>query len=114
MVIVDHDTGHLVWARAGRDTKTLEAFFDELGEERCKRVRLVSADGAGWIGDVVKERCANATRCMDPFHVVQVRHEAPFTLRCRPEMSAEGFAADAHAVEVDLAKLKELLEATAP
>jgi len=47
VVIVDHDTGHLVWARAGRDTKTLEAFFDELGEERCKRIRLVSADGAG-------------------------------------------------------------------
>ena len=71
VVIVDHDTGHLVWARAGRDTKTLEAFFDELGEERCKRIRLVSADGAGWIGDVVKARCANATRCMDPFHVVK-------------------------------------------
>ena len=71
MVIVDHDTGHLVWARAGRDTKTLEAFFDELGEGRCKRIRLVSADGAGWIGDVVRARCASATRCMDPFHVVK-------------------------------------------
>jgi len=81
VVIVDHDTGHLVWARAGRDTKTLEAFFDELGEERCKRVRLVSADGAGWIGDVVRARCTSATRCMDPFHVVQVRHEAPCVRR---------------------------------
>jgi len=81
VVIVDHDTGHLVWARAGRDKKTLEAFFDELGEERCKRVRLVSADGAGWIGDVVKARCASATRCMDPFHVVKVRHEAPCVRR---------------------------------
>jgi len=40
--------------------------------------------------------------------------EVVFTLRCRPGMSAEDFAADAHAVEVDLAKLKELLEATAP
>lgn len=71
IVIVDHDTGNLVWAEAGRDKKTLGAFFDELGEERCKKIRLVSADGAEWIASVVAERCENATRCMDPFHTVQ-------------------------------------------
>ena len=32
---------------------------------------LVSADGANWIGDVVAERCPNAVRCADPFHVVR-------------------------------------------
>lgn len=71
VVVVDHDSGALVWAKAGRDKKTLEAFFDALGDERCAKIRLVSADGAEWIADVVKERCVNATRCMDPFHVVQ-------------------------------------------
>jgi transposase len=60
-----------VWAKAGRDKKTLEAFFDALGPERCERIRLVSADGAEWIAEVVAGRCKNATRCMDPFHVVQ-------------------------------------------
>ena len=39
-VVVDHDTGRLVWAGAGRDRKTIEAFFDELGEERCKQITL--------------------------------------------------------------------------
>ena len=48
-VVVDHDTGRLVWAAAGRDRKTVEAFFDELGERRCKQVELVSCDMAGWI-----------------------------------------------------------------
>jgi len=71
VVIVDHDSGNLVWAKAGRDKKTLEAFFDALGQERSEKIRLVSADGAGWIADVVEEKCKNAIRCMDPFHVVQ-------------------------------------------
>lgn len=71
IVVVDHDSGALVWAKAGRDKKTLEAFFDELGPQRCEKIRLVSADGAEWIADVVASRCENATRCMDPFHVVQ-------------------------------------------
>jgi len=31
----------------------------------------VSADGADWIGAVVAERCPDAVRCADPFHVVK-------------------------------------------
>jgi transposase len=30
-VVVDHDSGRLVWAAVGRDEKTLRTFFDELG-----------------------------------------------------------------------------------
>jgi transposase len=69
-VVVDHDSGRLVWAAPGKERRTLEAFFDLLGEDRCARVRLVSADGAEYIANVVAERCPNATRCADPFHVV--------------------------------------------
>lgn len=71
VVVVDHGTGDLVWAKPGRDKKTLEAFFDLLGEERCAKIELVSADAADWVSTVVADRCKNATRCMDPFHVVQ-------------------------------------------
>ena len=70
-VVVDHDSGLLVWAAPGRDKKTLRRFFDLLGEERSKRIELVSADGAAWIEEVVRERCPNAALCLDPFHVVQ-------------------------------------------
>ena len=70
-VVVDHDSGLLVWAAPGRDRKTLRRFFDLLGEERCARIELVSADGAPWIEEVVSERCPNAALCLDPFHVVQ-------------------------------------------
>lgn len=73
-VIVDHDTGRLVWAAPGRDKDTLRAFFDALeasGVGRCAQITHVSADGAEWIGDVVAEKCPQAVRCADPFHVVK-------------------------------------------
>ncbi len=70
-VVVDHDSGRLVWAAAGRDEATLRQFFDALGPARCAAITLVSADAAAWIAAVVQERCPQATRCLDPFHVTQ-------------------------------------------
>jgi transposase len=67
-VVVDHDGGVLLWAHPGRDQKTLEKFFDRLGEERCAAITLVSADAAQWIANAVAERCPNAELCLDPFH----------------------------------------------
>lgn len=70
-VVVDHDTGRLVWAASGHDAATLGRFFDLLGEERCAAIRLVSADAAEWIARVVAARCPQARLCLDPFHVVK-------------------------------------------
>ena len=39
-IVVDHDTGRLVWAAVGRDKKTLNGFFDLLGEERSGQIAL--------------------------------------------------------------------------
>ena len=75
-VVVDHHTGRLVWAAAGRDRKTVLAFFDALGEERCTQIELVSCDMASWIAGPVAERCPSAVRCVDPFHVVQLATDA--------------------------------------
>lgn len=69
-IVVDHDTGHLIWIGEGRDKKTLGAFFDALSEDGCANISLVSADGADVIADMVGLRCPNARLCMDPFHVV--------------------------------------------
>jgi transposase len=75
-VVVDHDSGRLVWAAAGRDRKTVEAFFDQLGETRCKQITLVSCDMAGWIAGPVADRLPDAVRCVDPFHVVMLATDA--------------------------------------
>lgn len=69
-VVVDHDSGALVWAAPGRDEATLRTFFDALGVERAAQITHVSADAADWIAKVVAERCPNAVRCADAFHVV--------------------------------------------
>jgi transposase len=75
-VVVDHDTGRLVWAAAGRDRKTVESFLDQLGEERCKEIELVSCDMAAWIAGPIAERLPGAVRCVDPFHVIQLATDA--------------------------------------
>lgn len=71
MVVVDHDTGRLVWVKAGHDRATLQEFFDLLGPERASKIKLISADAAEWIGDCALAACENATLCLDPFHVVR-------------------------------------------
>lgn len=70
-VVVDHESGLLLWAAPGHDRKTLDAFFDLLGPEGCAAVEAVTADAASWIRKVVEKRCPQAALCMDPFHVVQ-------------------------------------------
>jgi len=75
-VVVDHDSGRLAWASPGRDRKTIEAFLDELGQERCKEITLVSCDMAAWISGPIADRLPGAVRCVDPFHVVQLATDA--------------------------------------
>ena len=70
IVVVDHDTGRLVWAAPGRTEAALNGFFDELGEDRAALLTHVSADMADWIARAVARRAPNAVRCADAFHVV--------------------------------------------
>ena len=64
--VVDHDSGRLVWAAAGRDTATVLAFFDALGQERSAALTHVSADGAEWIHAAVTARAPQAVLGLDP------------------------------------------------
>jgi transposase len=75
-VIVDHDTGALIWAAEKHGKKVLEGFFRALTEEQRASIRFVTADGAGWIAECVAKWCPNAERCIDTFHVVQWATEA--------------------------------------
>jgi transposase len=69
-IVVDHDSGRLVWAAPGNDAATLHKFFDALGDERAAAITHVSADMAPWIAHVVAARAPQAIRCADPFHIV--------------------------------------------
>ncbi len=89
-VVVDHDSGRLVWAAPGRDKATLGSFFDALGEKRCAGITHVSADGADWISDVVADRCPVAVRCADPFHIVKWAADALDEVRRQAWNDARG------------------------
>jgi transposase len=96
-VVVDHVTGRLIWAAVGRDKATLAKFFDLLGAERSARVKVVTADAAGWIGDVVAERCGQAVLCIDGFHVVQWATDALDQVRRETWNAARRSGMRAHA-----------------
>ncbi len=72
-VVVDHDTGRLVWVAAGPKGATVHAFFEALelsGAGRCAQITHVTADAAPWMVGAIEGHCPNAVRCADPFHVV--------------------------------------------
>jgi transposase len=82
-VVVDHDTGRLVWAAAGNDKPTLAAFFELLGPQRCARITHVSADAAAWIARTVEQYCPHTISCADPFHVVKWATDALDQVWCQ-------------------------------
>jgi len=48
-IVVDGNTGRLVWVPPGRDRRTLAKFLEALGETSCAAITHVSADAATWI-----------------------------------------------------------------
>ncbi|MBP9066860.1 MAG: ISL3 family transposase, partial [Candidatus Microthrix sp.] len=80
-IVVDHDSGRLLWAAVGRDEATVTRFFELLGEERCAEITHVSADSARWITNADTAKCPQAVQCADPFHVVAWATDALDELR---------------------------------
>jgi len=77
-LVVDHDRGCAVWGAKGRDAKTLDQFFDELGPERSALIEAVSLDlGPAYIKSVQADGHApQAIICADPFHLVKLVGDA--------------------------------------
>lgn len=75
-VVVDHDTGRVVWAREGKNADTLKAFFAELGKARCDALEAVTIDMSGAYIAAVKECAPNATLIFDRFHVQRLLQDA--------------------------------------
>jgi len=73
-LVSNNATGRFVWGKQGKDTETLDCFFDELGEERCEAIEAISMDmGAAFDKSARKPgHATNAIICYDPFHVVQL------------------------------------------
>jgi transposase len=85
-VVADHDTGRIVWVAKGRNSATLQAFFDELGDRR-QSIRAISIDMSGEYQRAIREAAPQAEIAFDPFHVVRVGADAVDQVR-RDEWNA--------------------------
>lgn len=77
-LVVDHDRGRVIWGAEGKDAKTLDQFFDELGTERSALLEAVSLDlGPAFLRSVQAEGHApQAVVCADVFHLVKLVTDA--------------------------------------
>lgn len=76
-VVADHDReGAVVWAGEGRDHSALEAFYDDLGDERLGRLEAISLDMGGAYKSATDAKAPHVTQCVDPFHLVKLANEA--------------------------------------
>ena len=74
--VVDHDRHRIVWAAEGKSSKTLDAFFDELGEERVKEVEIVTIDMSAAFIKSIEAKVPGAQIVYDRFHVLKLASEA--------------------------------------
>jgi transposase len=91
--VADHERGAIVWAKPGRDAKTLETFFEHLGERR-QTIKAISIDmSAGYENAIqaVAERdpLFEPEVVFDPFHVCQLASRAVDDVR-RAEWNEHG------------------------
>ena len=97
-LVSNNDTGKFVWGKEGKDTATLDCFFEELGPERSQAITAISMDmGAAFEKSARKQgHATKAVICFDPFHVVQagtqalekVRRQVWQELRALPDQDA--------------------------
>lgn len=81
-VVADHDRdGAVVWAEEGKDHKTLERFYDQLGPERVAALEAVSLDMGSAYAKATIAKAPHARQCIDPFHVVKLANDAIDTTR---------------------------------
>jgi transposase len=97
-LVSDHRRARFVWGKEGKDSATLDAFFDELGPDRSAAIEAMSMDmSPAFLKSATAEgHATKAVICYDPFHVVQlattaldkVRREVWQELRRLPDQDA--------------------------
>lgn len=75
-VVVNHDTGSVVWSAEGKSSKTLHRFFELLGPERLKSLEIVSMDMSAAYQKAVREALPHAEVVFDRFHVARLAQQA--------------------------------------
>jgi transposase len=75
-LVVDHDTGQVIWGAKDRRAVTLEAFFEQLGPDKTAQLEAISMDFGAPYAKATRENAPNAAICFDPFHAVAMATKA--------------------------------------
>jgi transposase len=75
-LVADHVERRIVWGKEGRSAETLKAFFDELGDERKQKIRIVSMDMSAGYEKAVRDAVPHAEIIFDRFHVEALASKA--------------------------------------
>lgn len=86
-VIVDHETGQVVWAAEGKSARTLHRYFDALTPGERGAVEVVTMDMSAAFRKAVQDCVPQAVIVYDRFHVMQLLSQAVDEVR-RSEMRA--------------------------
>jgi len=88
-VVVNHDTGEIIWAAKGKSAATLKQFFELLGPERCAQLEAVTIDMSAAYIKAVTEASPEATIIFDRFHVQRLASQALDEVRREEVREAE-------------------------
>lgn len=75
------DPKHLIWSKEGRDMKTVQAFFNFLGDDQAKRIEAICCDMWANYVEVIGERAPQAKIVFDKFHIKRHLLEAVNNVR---------------------------------
>jgi transposase len=74
-VVLDYDTGRVVWMGAGRQKETLDAFFAAMPPKVRQAIQAVAVDMWEPYKDCIQRWCPNAEVVYDLFHVLKAFNE---------------------------------------
>jgi transposase len=70
-VICDLDTRRVIWVSESRSKEALDEFFNIIGDDGCKDIKIVAADQFDGYKKSVEENCPEAIFVWDRFHIMQ-------------------------------------------
>jgi transposase len=75
-LVADHIRGQIVWGHEGRDAKTADRFFKEIGKSRSRAIEVISLDMGPGYAKSAREHAPQAILAIDPYHVVALGNRA--------------------------------------
>lgn len=70
-VIIDMETGHILWLRPGKKKACVYSFIEHVGLEWMDNVEAVACDMNSDFQEAIEERCPHISVVFDHFHIVK-------------------------------------------